>query len=210
MKKETGDKNFPIWLLGDSNPKNWQDKLDTPLDPRHPAVHNIWTPIIDIIQRELYVKIDKRINVKPIYIRNAVEDPSTKPQPNNKDWNTKIKNRIIDFRKQVQDHNPAFVFSFGAFSFEFARRCLMTGTVRSHNYWGSLRLGEEFRTRISCFDPQEVNLIPLLHVSIARGHFLKSHENFCDGDSEANYFEYVGVRLAEKIIQFEDSLSVWL
>jgi hypothetical protein len=210
MKKETGNPSSPIWLLGDSNPKKWQDKLNTPLDPRHPAMHNIWTPIIDIIQRELYVKIGKRINVKPIYIQNAIEDPSIKPQPNEKNWNTKIKNRINDFRKQVQKHNPAFVFSFGAFSFEFARRCLKTDILRSHNYWGSLRLGKKFRARISDFDAGKVNLIPLLHVSIARGHFLKSHKNFCDGDSEENYFEYVGVRLAEKITQFERSLNVGL
>lgn len=71
MKDHTGDLSFPIWLLGDSNPKNWQDRLDTPLDPRHPAVHNIWTPIIDIIQREVYMKIGKRIDTKPIsHVKN--------------------------------------------------------------------------------------------------------------------------------------------
>jgi hypothetical protein len=35
MNIEVGNKEFPVWLLGDSNPKNWQDVLITPLDPRH-------------------------------------------------------------------------------------------------------------------------------------------------------------------------------
>lgn len=37
MKPQVGDPDFPIWLLGDSNPKGWQSVLETPLDPRHPA-----------------------------------------------------------------------------------------------------------------------------------------------------------------------------
>jgi hypothetical protein len=46
MKPLVGDPDFPIWLLGDSNPKGWQSVLETPLDPRHPARHNIWTPVL--------------------------------------------------------------------------------------------------------------------------------------------------------------------
>ena len=41
MLKEYGSKNFPIWLLGDSNPINFHQKLTYPLDPLHPARHNI-------------------------------------------------------------------------------------------------------------------------------------------------------------------------
>ncbi len=50
MGKESGDKKSPIWLLGDSNHEGWEYYLETPFDRRHPAIHNIWTPVIDIIQ----------------------------------------------------------------------------------------------------------------------------------------------------------------
>jgi hypothetical protein len=50
MAADVGNKNFPIWLLGDSNPERWQGELKTPFDPRHPVRHNIWTSILDVIQ----------------------------------------------------------------------------------------------------------------------------------------------------------------
>ena len=208
MQKETGNTNFPIWLLGDSNPKNWQDKLDTPLDPRHPAVHNIWTPIIDIIQREVYLKIRKRIDTQPIYIRNAVENSLMKPQRNKEVWDPELVNHVKDFGRQVGTYKPVFILSFGALAFEFARRSVEQSTVFKYGQWNSLKLGGELQSRMSDFSIKKINLIPLLHVSIARGSFLKGHKNFCGGDENANYFEYVGVKLAEKIIQYEKTLDV--
>lgn len=61
MDRETGYKTFPIWLIGDSEPKKWKDKLNEPLDYRHPVRHNIWTSIIDIVQDLLYRHNNKRI-----------------------------------------------------------------------------------------------------------------------------------------------------
>ena len=54
MKKEVGSKSFPIWLLGDSNPEQWQNKLDEPLDSRHPIRHNIWTSVLNVIQDRIF------------------------------------------------------------------------------------------------------------------------------------------------------------
>lgn len=76
MKKEVGSRNSDIWLLGDSNPKNWQKVLKTPLDPRHPARHNIWTPVLEVIQDRVFRTCRCRVDTSQIYVRNAVEDDS--------------------------------------------------------------------------------------------------------------------------------------
>lgn len=60
MKKDIENKAFNIWLLGDSNPKNWDSILETPLDPRHPARHSIWTPVIDVIQDQAFRELKKQ------------------------------------------------------------------------------------------------------------------------------------------------------
>ena len=54
MKDSTGNPEFPIWLVGGSPPEAWADKLDTPLDPRHPARHSIWTSVADSMLDRLY------------------------------------------------------------------------------------------------------------------------------------------------------------
>jgi|GEM_PF-5023839 hypothetical protein len=54
MKKESGDPQFPIWLLGGSEPDRWKSVLNAPLEPRHPVRHNIWTPLLDVIQDSVY------------------------------------------------------------------------------------------------------------------------------------------------------------
>ena len=82
MKRDCGDKNFPIWLLGDSEPENWKDVLTSPFDSRHPIRHNIWTSILDKIQDNIFRTNFNRINVERIYIRNAVDDPIKKPKYN--------------------------------------------------------------------------------------------------------------------------------
>jgi hypothetical protein len=82
MKDEDGDKKFAIWLLGDSNPKNWQHVLDVRFDPKHPARHSIWTPVLETIQEYVFVTRKNRVKTSPIYVRNAIEDPVDKPLSN--------------------------------------------------------------------------------------------------------------------------------
>lgn len=209
MKSETGSKESEIWLLGDSNPKRWQSELDTPLDPKHPARHNIWTPIVEGIQERAYEAISRRMNTKPFYIRNAVQDPSIKPPHNQTEWDSSIVEAIQYVKNVIKTYEPRFLFSFGAFSFEFARRSLDDKPPRRYSYWGARKLGEEFEKRIMEFDVERTNLIPLLHVSIARGKFLLSHEYFCNelGD---NYFEYVAETISRLLIKYGDYLGVWI
>jgi hypothetical protein len=208
MRKEVGSKISEIWLLGDSNPKNWQDVLETPFDPRHPAVHSIWTPVLDEIQDRVFRACRRRIDTSSIYMRNAVEDPTDKPKPQSIEWQAGVEAEVQAFRKILFEHCPRMLFSFGAFSFEFARRALQEPS-QNYSHWGTKRLGQEFRWRIAAFDMGTVNLLPLLHVSIARGRFIKGHEYFCEQEG-ANYFEFVGKEIADRLIAQQDELQVWI
>ena len=80
MKDFTGNPEFPIWLVGDSPPEAWADKLDTPLDPRHPARHSILTSVADPMQDRLYRQSKRRLDTSRLYIRNAVSQPLKRPE----------------------------------------------------------------------------------------------------------------------------------
>src|SRR4051794_28739521 len=106
MVRETGDKSFPIWLLGDSNPRNWENQLETPLDPRHPARHNIWTPILDGVQDRLFRRRGLRLDSRRIYIRNAVQKPAVKEAANGIVWPEELNREIASFRADLNLHSP--------------------------------------------------------------------------------------------------------
>jgi hypothetical protein len=209
MQKEVGDRNSEVWLLGDSNPKNWQNVLKTPFDPRHPARHNIWTPVLEVIQDIMFKENRNRVDTSKIYIRNAIEAPAEKPRPNSVGWGTTAEGELQEFQELVQGHQPKIIFSFGAFSFEFARRALGEEPRRSHTYWGARRLGNEFRQRVDQFDLNVTNLFPLLHVSIARGRYIQSH-NYFSAQEDGNYFEFVGNRIASKLMEHGKKLDIWI
>jgi len=80
MKRESGTRKSEIWLLGDSNPKDWEKYLDTPFDRRHPTIHNIWTPVIDVIQDNVFRAIKKRVNMENIFTRNAIGNSDRRPE----------------------------------------------------------------------------------------------------------------------------------
>ena len=209
MKKDFGKINSDIWLLGDSNPKNWNDVLEYPLDARHPARHNIWTPILYEIQGVVYKTRKMRINDSFFYIRNAIQDPSEKPLNRAKEWDRKITQKMNSFRKDVDANNPKIVFSFGSFAFEFARRSLDQKSLYRYDHWGSENLGEAFSCSIEQFDIKKTNVIPLLHVSIARGKFIKSHEYFT-GKKGGNYFVHVGQKISEILLKHQKELKIWM
>jgi hypothetical protein len=209
MKPEIGDKNFPIWLLGDSNPKKWQDILVTPLDPRHPARHSIWTPVLEVIQDRVFRKSRSRVDTSSIYIRNAIEQPENKPPENSTTWDSSLEKGIEDFHQTLDHYRPALIFSFGAFSFEFMRRSLQETPTHHYRYWDTNNLGIEFRQRLECFDPDTVNSLPLLHTSISRGRFYESH-NYFSQQVGGNYFEYVGNQIADKLLAYSQQLKIWI
>ena len=209
MIREIGSRNFPLWLLGDSNPKNWGDALESPLDPRHPARHSIWTPIVDVIQDKVYRNSRLRMDTSEFFIRNAIGDPKNKPAGNQVAWPEPVREEILYFRSLAKQYLPKAIFCFGAFSYEFARRVMIETHEYPHGHRGARRLGEDFRRRVAQFNPNRTAIFPLLHVTIARGKFIQSHQYFTD-QPNGNYFDHVGSILADLFITYNDELRIWI
>ena len=209
MEREVGDQNFVLWLIGDSNPAQWQSYLRTPLDPRHPIRHNIWTAILNVIQDRVVRANRDRVDTSSLYIRNAVDNPDKKPDQICKEWKQVTENEIDGLRRLIEICRPIVLFCFGAFAFEFTRRAIGEPDRRNYGWWGARRLGDEFRRRIGEFSPDRTNVLPLLHRSISGGKFIESHEYFC-GQPGINYFEMVGGDIADRLIQYRDQLHIWI
>ena len=199
MNHCTGDPKFPIWLIGDSPPEKWAGKLDTPLDPRHPARHNIWTSVADVTQDRLYRQTKLRLETSRLYVRNAMVNLSEPVQSSG--------SRLS---KLLDRHRPNLVLTFGASAFMIA--LFASGEVPQKLYKTTKLLGEQFRSRIEEYDGRKVNVIPLLHVSIARGTFLSGHRDFVGtyGTKPPNYFDYVGTRLADLLLAKLRDERIWV
>jgi hypothetical protein len=196
--KEIGDQNFPIWLLGDSpsdSPSAKGQNL-TPLDPRHPTRHSIWTPISDVIQRRLFVRYGRRLDDSELYIRNAVSNSDYKKKKHNE----KLDKEIVELRELLNRDNkpkPLLVLCFGQYAFEYARRAQEEGDERHPKKWPTEELGQQFNKRILNVQLGEVTLLPLLHQYVAL-QFPKSHDGFSGTGS--NYYEFVGEKIAKALI----------
>lgn len=208
MKQECGNPDIKTWLIGDSSPTNWKDILDTPFDSRHPIRHNIWTSIIDVIQDKIYKEIQQRIDDSNLFIRNAIYDPKIKPKGTVLNWESEVRSEVLYLKSMMSNYKPIIVLSFGAFSFEFARRA-NDESAKKYTHWSTVNLGNEFRSRCQNFDPQKINIIPLLHRSISGGRFIQSHEYFCN-KTGANYFNIVGKELSNIFITHKSHFPNWL
>ncbi len=211
MIDSVGDPQFPIWLVGDSPPKNWDQELETPLDARHPARHNIWTSVADYMQDVLYREKSLRLNTANLYIRNAISKVELKPGKEELSW-PRLQEEIESWNDRLQKYKPRAVLTFGAFAFELLRRAEKEEPPRPFGNWGTRELGAAFRERLRLYNPLQVNVVPLLHVSIARGRFLHSHRYFVggEGSSEPNYFDYVGNKLAILFMQHMAKEKIWI
>lgn len=205
MKDFTGSPEFPIWLIGDSPPEAWADKLDTPLDPRHPARHSIWTSVADPMQDRLYRQRKLRLDTSRLYIRNAMHQPLSAPKINDRACLSQ------EALKEVLDkYKPSIVLTFGVSAFMIS--LLASGETPSVFAKSAKLLGEQFRSRIEKFHDDKVNIIPLLHASIARGKFLEAHRDFVGtyGEAPPNYFDYVGTKLADLLLAKLSDKPIWI
>lgn len=209
MMREVGNPNFPIWLVGDSNPKQWQDSLFGPFDPRHPVRHNIWTSILDEIQDRVFRTGRLRVDSSQLYVRNAVDDQLLKPDKNKIEWEPSVEAQVNTFGEILHRYSPMLVLCFGAFSFEFTRRALGQEPKTKYRKWGARSQGREFNERISRFDHSAINAFPLLHRSVSGGKFIQSHEYFV-GAVNANYFRFAGEQIADILLHHQHSVDVWI
>jgi hypothetical protein len=202
MKDSTGDPGFPIWLIGDSPPDRWAGKLDTPLDPRHPARHSIWTSVADQIQDRLYRQQKLRLDTSRLYIRNAMNNPMAVGE--------QIDLSALVLKEIIDEYKPNILLTFGVSAFMIA--LVASGEPPKRYFKTTKLLGEQFRNRIEKFHDDKVNVIPLLHISIAWGKFLEAHRDFVgnDGQPPPNYFEYVGTRLADLLLERLSDKPIWI
>jgi hypothetical protein len=207
--KPQGVKIAPIWLIGDSDPKNWSfPDLEFVFDDRHPTIHNIWTSIIYKIQKRIYKLKSKIIDDDQFYIRNAIELASMRPGQDDHNWDADVvgqmkadylKLQINTMKNSINEYKPKMVITFGAFAFEFIRRCYGIAENPFGN-WDTKELKKQFIDSIT----NNGIIVPLLHRSISMGHFLSSHRRFSHDTSEnninGNYFEFVSEKLYRRMV----------
>ena len=205
MEKSYGDKESKIWMIADSPPKKWQCKLSHPLDPKHPAVHNIWTPVFDRINEELFTN-GFRLKRESLYIINAVTDSEYWGEKND------LKVEIDKLKSKINKHKPTGIITFGSRAYDAVSKAKtaenLCGKLKD---WTSEELGKKFVESINGFDKNEINIFPLLHASVSRRNFLEAQADYCNvcrceyiNNADYNYFAYVGSRIAEIIYNHKD------
>ncbi|MCY1072993.1 hypothetical protein [Archangium lansingense] len=209
MARDAGQKSSALGLLGDSEPANFSDRLTVPLDRLHPTRHNIWTPILDVIQAHAFRAHRVRLDDSELYVRNAVKHPERKPRPDVAGWQDEVCSDVTEFERLLAEHKPRLVLCFGSFAWEFARRALGESPNKAYGEWNTTKMGVEFKKSVGNFNPSQVNIFPLLHASIARGRFLESHKGFC-GSPDMNYFDFVGGALAGVLLKHRGQFGSWL
>jgi hypothetical protein len=199
MEPFYGEISSSIWLIGDSAPLKWIHNLKNPFDQKHPTVHNIWTPIIYRIQKNIFNEKAKFFDdEKTFYIRNAVYTDDQKPTQYSTNWSEykELTNELEKMKKDIRINDPKMIITFGAFAFEFIRRCLEdTKLLHNYGYWKVKELGEIFREHIE----NKHIIIPLLHTSICRRYWSQNHIQFTDNESE-NYYNFVADKLYKRFI----------
>ena len=210
MERECGPIDCKIWLIGDSEPKNCADKIDVPFDLRHPTVHNIFTPILEQIQDEVF-DINRRIQRDKLYVRNAVKCKA--------DWENedKVNAEISTFKELAKEYSPIIIFTFGTRAFEFVRRSFNEKEEKGFNSWSTKQIGAEFANQCENFDITKSNILPLLHASICRGKFIEAHNNFCKGVentsnitvNENNYFILTGKMISVHLKNKKEYFNCW-
>jgi hypothetical protein len=99
------------------------------------------------------------VDTSSLFIRNAIGDPGDKPKGNETSWPNSVSQELQYYQRAIIKSQPIFVFCFGAFAYEFARRTLGEIPHHSHSYWGAKRLGEDFRKRVVGFRLGQTNII---------------------------------------------------
>jgi len=194
MKKESGDKSYPIWLL---------------VNPKYPTVcHDIWVPILCEIQDKVYRKLHRRIDTENIFIKNAVSDIGIVPKTSNC-WATEVSKEIVILRESVLEHQPKIIITFGTITHEFVKRVLEVRSEAGPKYWSTTNLGDEFERSIANFDINQTNRIPLLRRVMKSGKSLEDRNYYSWEDNE-NYFRDVATKIADRIIENKDSLKIWI
>jgi hypothetical protein len=190
-----------IWLLAHSYPAKWVGDLRKPLDARFPTRHNIWTPIWDQMQERVWKEGSRRrldpcktlvLNVAPR------QNPGSPP-------NLECPERLRQFQSWLTEYKPPILITFGSVAYRFATRAIASLPKPEPRLTAEL-LGERFR--IATLTTGQINIFPLLHAWVARSGWIRAAEAY-SGNRDANYFEFVGYRLADLLLKHGQSLPIW-
>jgi hypothetical protein len=198
----------PIWLLDDSYAAKWRQEPKALLDPRHPARHDMWTPILNEIQNAVYRPDKLRVDEGRICITKAAGNGVG----GEADWGfgtPSIGSRIAEYGELINANRPRFVLAFGRRAYAFARLATGAKDRCSPTDWNRKTLGAEFRRSVDDFNPNEVNIFPLLHAITARRQWKESHSEFT-GDPTGNYFEFTGELIGGLLKRHASELDVWV
>jgi len=194
VKRDSGEKSYPIWLL---------------VNPKYPAVrHDIWRPVLDEIQDRVYRELYTRIDTTNIYIRSVVSDCASVPNTLNW-WGKEVAKEIEIFRVIVNEYKPKMLITFGAFPYEFVRRVFEIKPEKGPKAWSSSVIRDEFERSMENFSIRETNPIPLLRRVVATDKFIENTDYLSRTERET-YFHHVGTKIAEKIIESKDCLDIWI
>jgi len=201
-EKELGRR---IWLFGHSPPKRWDDILDGVLDPRHPTRHSIWTSVADYLQERVFDNGPQlRLDAQKLLFRNAF-DSATKL-----DFTSSVVETLrISLSQQLKQFRPPVVFTFGDEAYRFVSCANAPDKPVPRHSLKIEDLGKRFRGVCVKFDPQEVNIFPLLHASVARKSWAIVGERFSGPDKENNYFRYVGQKLGDVLLHHGRDWPIW-
>lgn len=190
-----------IWLFGHSPPENSPDI--GVLDPRHPTRHSIWTSVSDYLQERVFDHGKFRLDPEKLLFRNAFE-----AAVGLKSSGSILDKRRVSLYKNLVEFQPPVVFTFGDEAYRFVSANALDKQVSTKK----LRiedLGVRFREVDERFDPQKVNIFPLLHASVARASWASIGKWFSGPDKEDNYFKYVGQRIGDILLRHGRDWPIW-
>lgn len=189
-----GDMSSPIWLL---------------VNPKYPAIrHYIWTPILEEIQDRVYRKLRARIDTKNIFIKSVASNIGIISNTINCGAEER-KKEIAIFRERIRECQPKILITLGAITYEFVKRVFELSLEKEPQYWSSTNLGNEFEQSIANFDINQTNMIPLVSRVMKSGKLFEDG-NYSNWKEIESYFHYVGLKIADKIIENKDSLKIWI
>jgi hypothetical protein len=124
-------------------------------------------------------------------------------------WGRKVADEIELFREIAQEYKPKMLISFGAFPFEFLRRAYEINPQKGPKAWGTSILRDEFNKSMDNFDINSTNRIPILR-RVVTSENQRGNLNFVSRTERETYFQHVGTKIAEKIIENKDTLDIWI
>jgi hypothetical protein len=157
------------------------------------------------MQNRLYRQRRLRLDTSRLYIRNASDKPLKEPIDGEQ-----IRSMQEKLKGLLDTYRPTLVLTFGVNAFMITQ--LACGEDVSFKAATTELLGIQFRARIERWDDNGVNIVPLLHASIARRMFLQAHKYFVGATEKTppNYFDYVGEKLADLLLEKLFDKPIWI